>query len=105
MDQSKPHRTLDGPISRRPAPSVSHAITSAQVPAASLPARPAFEYKRPKPGNGWKRRVVLAILGTLVAVILFFAVKLLLASHKIISRNSGGGAPALAGNIDPTKLK
>jgi LCP family protein required for cell wall assembly len=47
--------------------------------------------------------VGMAIL--IVAVVGVVGLHVVLASQRIVTRNAGSGAPALAGNIDPTKLK
>jgi LCP family protein required for cell wall assembly len=74
-------------------------------------ARPVFEYKRHAkkrwlPGS-WRpnKKTLLITAGVVGLLLLFFGVKLLLATNRIITRNNTGGAPALAGTIDPTKLK
>ncbi|MBW3537954.1 LCP family protein [Candidatus Parcubacteria bacterium] len=41
----------------------------------------------------------------MAAVGVIFGAKVLLATSKIITSNAGGGAPALAGDVDPTKLR
>ncbi len=54
--------------------------------------------------SGWKQRTLLIIGGLVVATGLYFSVKLFIAARHIIARG-GEGAPALAGKIDPNKLK
>ena len=57
-----------------------------------------------KPKPRWKRPLIIFLsLIPLVAILL--AAKLLFATRQVITRNSTGGAPALAGDVDPTKLR
>ncbi len=99
-----PSRRLDGPTRQ-----VKRNIFP--VPAPVLEAPPAkpieapFAYKKPKPPRRWKRAIIVTILALVLGVGGYFGMKLFLAARSIISRNTTGGAPALAGTVDPTKLK
>lgn len=97
---------LDGPRPSRGTPWASRPIiTETGTPsAAAAPAAAVFDYQKPSVIN-WKRRIILIVGGLLAFLIVFLLVKTLLASRKVITRNATGSAPALAGNIDPTKLK
>lgn len=95
---------------RRQLDNISRAASrggSRRSPHPETLGRPIFEYKRPNAGRQHKvlRRVLLSLLGTVLLVGIFFGVKVVLAGRKVITRNNSGGAPALAGTIDPTKLK
>jgi len=78
----------------------------------SAPEGPVFEYKKPrrqqiKLGGGWlkwARRVALVLLVAVIGVGGWLGYRTFLAAKHIIGK-SHGGAPALAGIIDPTKLK
>lgn len=48
---------------------------------------------------------VLLVTALLVAVVAGVTIKAVMASQRIVTKNNGGGAPALQGDIDPTKLK
>lgn len=54
--------------------------------------------------SSWRQRIILTLGALVVATGLFFVTKVALAARRIIAHPSGG-APALNGNIDPTKLK
>jgi polyisoprenyl-teichoic acid--peptidoglycan teichoic acid transferase len=73
-----------------------------------LPGKaPVFQYKKKKikqPGS-LKKRILLIGGLLMLGLILYFAAKLFLATSRIITRNNSGGAPALAGSLDPSKLK
>lgn len=74
----------------------------------STPAAPVFTYEKPqkKSWRAWPWRKLAGGGGALVAaIVVFFGLKILFATNKIITRNATGSAPALAGSIDPTKLK
>ncbi|HSX14484.1 MAG TPA: LCP family protein [Candidatus Saccharimonadales bacterium] len=71
-------------------------------PEVSKPTR--FRFAKSFPVS-WKKRLIVIGGGLVLAVGLFFGTKLVLAAKRIIAHNNGGGAPALAGNIDPTKLR
>lgn len=64
-----------------------------------------YHKKNPKKMSKVKKRLLIT-LGVLAgAVLVFFGIKLLMAAHRIITRNSGEGAPALFGKLDPSQLK
>ncbi len=100
-------RSFDGPIRR--VATTRRIVTPLPVgPVPASPEGPIFEYRKPRRyrGGGWRfariAAVGLAVLGLGFGGWLAF--KGLSAAHKIISR-SNGGAPALVGSLDPTKLK
>jgi LCP family protein required for cell wall assembly len=77
------------------------------------PEAPVFEYRKPRhqriklPGGGfgkWAKRLALVVLLAVVLTAGWFGFKAFMAARHIFARGSGG-APALAGIIDPTKLK
>jgi LCP family protein required for cell wall assembly len=71
------------------------------IPAA---AEPVFEYRKPKQHS--RRRQVVGGVAVIIGMLLVGVVgKTMLATQKVITRNAVGGAPALAGDVDPTKLK
>ncbi len=100
----KPRRQVDGPsrlVVKQIAPRPAQAATVAAV-------EPVFAYNpKRRHRRSWRptKKVVIVILLLVGVVGLFFGAKILLATNRIISRNSSGGAPALSGNIDPTKLR
>lgn len=125
MDRRKlPRRRLDGPAldikpvaprsATPPAPPAPAPEPVAEpTPEPALASQPATS-KQPKRRRFFKRfrmrkptlkQVGIAAGALVLATLLFFGIKLFLATTKIITRNSTGGAPALAGNVDPTKLK
>jgi LCP family protein required for cell wall assembly len=117
-------RSVDGPIRRIPIRTkkrveqtdevVENAAALTAVPVAPVPPlepeEPVFEYRKPKrrrikqPGRKVIRRIALVILISVLLVGGWFAYKTFMAARNIIGK-SNGGAPALAGAIDPTKLK
>lgn len=112
MDEPKrpQPRRVDGPVRATPvdlrAMPQPHSAdpVSAEVPEA----KPVFEYKKPQRQRRrlhLGKKVVLAGVGLVVVLGIFLGAKFLLATSRIITRNSTGGAPALAAaNVDPTKL-
>lgn len=55
--------------------------------------------------KGSKKVVALTLTLLIVAGLITFGVHAVMASRHIVTKNSTGGAPALTGEIDPTKLK
>lgn len=109
-------RSLDGPVRRVRATPAPEPVNPSSAPPLA-PIAPAafgavFEYRRPyrKParlrGGMWRYARLSAIFVLVVAVGLggWFGFKGLTAMKNIVSRSTGG-APALAGVVDPTKLK
>lgn len=93
-------RKLDGPA--------SIPGQSAAAPHLTMtPAKPIFEYTRkPKRPHSWRRRVLIGLVALVVLVGGFFAIKALLATHRVISRNNTGSALALNdGRCDPARVK
>jgi LCP family protein required for cell wall assembly len=85
------------------------AATPPPAPAPAAPPKPpesgptkarVVRHRRPRYG----RRIALGLAIFAVAVAAYFGGKVLLAANKIINR-SNGGAPALAGKVDPTRLR
>ncbi len=115
-------RQLDGPVRRttsQPVPSSSELNPDqstelgeqpsvpafAQSPVADLriePIEPIYVYRKPK--RRLKRKLLLAPLVLILLVVGWFGYKSIQAAQRIIGA-AGGGAPALVGAIDPTKLK
>lgn len=54
--------------------------------------------------TSWRQRAILGVGALVVAIGLFFGIKIALAAHHIIAK-SKGGAPALNGNLGLTQLK
>lgn len=99
MDNSDPPagRHVDGPTRRLNSPESLEPAVQVEPPAQSVPT---FTYaKKSNAQPLWRRwfylSLVLAGLG-----LLLLAAKTLLATHKVITRNHSGGAPALAGVQD-----
>ena len=91
MDELNPERQpVDGPRHRVPQP--QSAPSAEPVPTTAKRKRPLKHY-------------ALALGGLLLLVGLGFALKLLLAGNEVISTNHTRPAPALEGEIDPSKLK
>jgi LCP family protein required for cell wall assembly len=99
-------RSLDGPV-RRVAP-VQPAPTQPIQPASVMPEGPVFEYRKPRRLRGgvwrWARLTALSVVVLVLGSGGWLGFRTLSAAHKIIAR-SNGGAPALVGALDPTKLK
>lgn len=55
--------------------------------------------------TSWKQRLMVAAGALVIAVGLFLGTKLILAAKHILAKHNGASAPALAGTLDPTKLK
>ncbi len=96
----------DGNLVGTDAPKEALGILLAQPLAPTSGSKPTAL----KPKAGWRRhfsrkRVVIAVAVLLLALLGTLGVKAVLASQRIITKNSGGGAPVLAGAVDPTKLK
>jgi LCP family protein required for cell wall assembly len=77
---------------------------------AQATREPVFQYRVKNTKKRWRfnrpsKRVMIAGGLVLGAIGLFLIGKFILATSRIITRNSGGGAPALAGKLDPNKLK
>lgn len=69
---------------------------------------PEWESKpHPKPSrfNITRKKLAIAATASVFIVAGFFGAKALLASQRVITKNSSGGAPVLQGEIDPTKLR
>jgi LCP family protein required for cell wall assembly len=109
-------RSVDGPV--RQVKKVSTApfgsatgVAAATVAPTAAASKPTFEYSKRKATTSrkntklWVKRIAIALAVIAALAVLYFGGKVLLAARHIISRNTGNGAPALAGEIDPTKLK
>lgn len=115
-NRSKPPvRRLDGMAASRP---VSRSNTSESAPAPELNTwearpvldvpttnEPVFEYHKPLNRKSHRKQIALAGAGLAAFVLLFLGGKVMMATKKIITSNAGSSAPALAGEVDPTKLK
>lgn len=70
---------------------------------ADLPAQlldpPVSRWRR------WRKPALIAVAAIVPVIMLFLGTRLLLATRKVITRNTGAGAPALLGRVDPTKLR
>jgi len=67
------------------------------------PIEPIYVYRKPK-RHGFKKKLLFIPVLLVVIVVGWFGYKAVQAAHRIIGQ-AGSGAPALAGAIDPTKLK
>lgn len=67
------------------------------------PIEPVYVYRKPK-RHGFKKKLLFIPVLIVVVVVGWFGYKAVQAAHRIIGQ-AGSGAPALAGAIDPTKLK
>lgn len=104
-------RQFDGPSRRR----VTH-VSKLSKPVIASPtgviaepiiSSPTFVYQptKPKKFRQYRNWALMIGGGIIAAALIYLGVHALLATHRIITRNSTGGAPALAGNINPTKLR
>lgn len=103
MKYDNPKRgKLDGPV---------HARTPVFTARAPIPepalVNPTFQYNKPRGLRRFltKRHMLKGIGGFAILLVAFLGLKALLATNRIIARNNTGSAPALAGEIDPTKLR
>lgn len=76
----------------------------AEPPAAPATKVSAKRFRLPKP-RLTRKRLVIGVAILILALLGFVAIKAVMASQRIITKNSGGGAPVLAGAVDPTKLR
>jgi polyisoprenyl-teichoic acid--peptidoglycan teichoic acid transferase len=118
-NQPTPQRHLDGPMRqvRRdifPTTRVTVPVEPSLSPAAAAPVQatvlPSSSRVVNRTNNkrrrvGWKRWFAVTAVLLVLATGLFFGAKLFFAARKIISRNTGSGAPALNGVVDPTRLR
>lgn len=105
-------RRVDGPARNTAIPtqedSLHEEIDLGDVNASAETNVPKWE-SRPHPTiarfkfNKKKAASIMAI--AVIGVVGFFGFKAIMASQKIVTKNSTGGAPVLNGEIDPTKLK
>lgn len=104
MDQLRrpQSRTLDGLARTNITPKA--ATLTAPTPVAE---KPLFTYSKPVERRRFLnlKKGLLMSTALVVFTVAFFGIKIVLATNRVITRNSTGGAPALAGHIDPTKLK
>jgi LCP family protein required for cell wall assembly len=109
-------RSLDGPV-RRVAAQPSQIeevvpmvpmVTQPIAPSGPVAETPVFEYRKPRHVRvkkwKWARRVALALLILVLMGGAWFGWKAFSAARNIIGK-SHGGAPALNGDLDPTRLK
>lgn len=112
MGKRKVGRRVDGPSRNTATPSLEdnlhEEIDLGDVDASAEKNVPKWE-SRPHPRGGRlkfnKKKVASIIAIAFIGVIGFFGFKAIMASQKIVTKNSTGGAPVLNGEIDPTKLK
>ncbi|HVE80714.1 MAG TPA: LCP family protein [Candidatus Dormibacteraeota bacterium] len=99
-------KRLDGP-SRRSVPDSQKADGVIDLKAMAQPPESAFTYQRPgaKKTRPIRRKLVASLAVFTALAVIGFGLTAVMASHKVITKNSGSGAPALAGDINPTKLK
>lgn len=111
-----PARRLDGMAATRPVAQPPAALSTETAPTSAWDAKSItdesvsktdtiFEYQKPKIGMSRRKKLALATVGLAGLGGIFLGSKVILATRKIITRNAGSSAPALAGNVDPTKLK
>lgn len=118
-------RRLDGPtrrVVRRPnaTPATEQVVAEVEASPELQPVVPVVELVDPvevqtepaplKPSllsrlHLNRKRLAMAVSLMIVAVVATVGVKAVMASRHIVTRNTTGGAPALKGDIDPTKLK
>jgi polyisoprenyl-teichoic acid--peptidoglycan teichoic acid transferase len=70
--------------------------------------QPIFTYSKPAKKKSklvFVKKGALILTATLGLMVAVFSIKIVFATNHVITRNISGGAPALAGKIDPTKLK
>lgn len=98
-------------ISRRPsrgsARHVTHPVAGAPPAPVPEPSRPGrwHRIKAKVQATSWRQRALLGGGALIVATGLFFAIKVVLATRKVIAHNTTGGAPALAGKLNLSTLK
>jgi polyisoprenyl-teichoic acid--peptidoglycan teichoic acid transferase len=104
-------RSLDGPVRRMSVPPLNPLASqpdSLVPPIAPATEGPVFEYRKPRRmrGGWWRgaRWAAVAMVVLVLGTVGWFGYKGLNAARKIIA-HSNGVAPALAGVLDPTKLK
>jgi LCP family protein required for cell wall assembly len=94
---------LDGPVHAR------NPVFTTRTPVTNTIANPSSTFHYNKPRSPWhffsNKRLLKGAVALVVVFVLFLGVKALLATNRIIARNNSGSAPALAGDIDPTKLR
>lgn len=95
-------RRLDGVVV--PPSQSQHPQLSEVEPAPPLP-EPEHQPEIKTRWQRWRKPALIVAAAVIPVVMLFLGTRLLLATRKVITRNTGAGAPALLGAIDPTKLK
>ncbi len=75
---------------------------SAEINVPKWESRP---HPKPSKFKLSKKKAASIVAIAFVGVIGFFGFKAIMASQRIVTKNSTGGAPVLNGDIDPTKLK
>jgi LCP family protein required for cell wall assembly len=104
---SPPEAGLSEAVEPEPVRAPNPVVTQPIAPAPA-PETPVFEYRKPRRHRkgGWRvaRRVTLVVLAVLLVTGGWFGYKAFRAARNIIAK-SNGGAPALLGSVDPTKLK
>ncbi len=112
-DSTPGRRQLDGPVRRIASPPVDTGTPDeprlqgfVPRPVTDLkidPIEPVYVYRKSK-RHGFKKKLLFIPVLIIVVVVGWFGYKAVQAAHRIIGQ-AGSGAPALAGAIDPTKLK
>lgn len=106
IDDQKPVKRIDGPAR----PAMRNHVLPEFSPELSLPAHPAEGSGKVKgfsarSGGMTKRRWTAAGVLVIALAVAFVGVKAVLATKRVIQKSSDHAAPALSGDIDPTKLR
>ena len=112
MDKHPRAKSIDGPVRRlKTKLSSSPKLTQVEPAVAAPISSGTFTYNKSRQSRfawlralSWKRRIVIAVVALVAATGLYFGTKVLLAARQIITNNTGSSAPALSGQIDPSKL-
>lgn len=121
------NRRMDGPVRRvrrlanvparkypvsepfKPVEPITLTVTPVVPKPLVAPSRTATTEASKTPriifAHHWKRRAALSVALILLVTGSVLGFKAVLATQRIVTRNAGPGAPALAGSIDPTKLR
>lgn len=104
MQDNKGQRQVDGIIVPEPLKAVDSKVV---IEHEDVPTEPTSTEPQVLTKPRWfnRKRVMWAALSMVALGAGLIAFKLFFATHKVITRNVGGGAPALAGELDPTKLR
>ena len=130
MEKKRNIRRLDGPARRIVQPVQAAPVQAAPIPedpvtpetpiasvavvepvpsTETIPdlAQPSYETLEPKTPlwRRFSRRNVVIVASLLLVVVTGVGIKAVVASQNVMTKNTGSGAPALEGEVDPTKLR